>query len=44
MVIRDGAAGHGEVVLLEQGCWSRGGGFIVLLQLCRWEATDLGPR
>jgi hypothetical protein len=32
------------VVLLAQGCWSGGGGFVVLLQLRRWEAIDFGPR
>jgi hypothetical protein len=32
VVIRDGSGGgQGEVILLEQGCWSRGGGFVVPL-------------
>jgi hypothetical protein len=44
VVIHDGADSLGEVVLLERGCWSEGGGFVVLLQLLRWEATNLGPR
>jgi hypothetical protein len=44
MVIHDGSGSQDEVVLLEQGCWSGGGGFVVLLRLSRWEATDLSPR
>jgi hypothetical protein len=44
VVIRDDAGGRGEVVLLERGCWSGGGGFVVLLRLRQWEAMDLGPR
>jgi hypothetical protein len=44
VVIRDGASGRDEVILLERGCWSRGGGFVILLLLRQWEATDLGPR
>jgi hypothetical protein len=31
MVIRDGAGGRVEVVLLERGCLFGGGGFVVLL-------------
>jgi hypothetical protein len=38
------ASGRGEVVYLEQGCWSGGGGFVVLPRLLRWEMTGLGPR
>ena len=45
VVIRDDdAGGRGEVVLLEQGCWSGGGGSVVPLRHRRWEATYLGPR
>jgi hypothetical protein len=38
------AGGRGEVVSLEQGCWSGGGGSIVFLRLRRWETAGLGPR
>jgi hypothetical protein len=31
VVIRDGAGGQGEVVFLEQGYWSGGGGFVIFL-------------
>ena len=31
VVIRDAAGGRDELVLLEQGCWSAGGGSVVLL-------------
>jgi hypothetical protein len=33
----------GEVISLEQGCWSGGGGSAVLHRLHRWEAADLDP-
>jgi hypothetical protein len=44
VVIHDGVGGQVEVVLLERGCCSGSGGFVVLLRLRRWEATDLGLR
>jgi hypothetical protein len=39
VVIPDDVGDGGEVVL-ERRCWSGGGGFVVLLQICQWEATD----
>jgi hypothetical protein len=38
------AGGWGEVVSLERGCWSRGGGSAILPRLRRWEMMGLGPR
>jgi hypothetical protein len=32
------------VDLLERRCWSGDGGYVVLLRLHWWEATNLGPR
>jgi hypothetical protein len=38
------ASGRGEVISLEQGCWSGNGGSVVHLWLCQWEAADIGLR
>jgi hypothetical protein len=34
VVIHGGAGGLGEVGALEHGCWSGGGGFVVIPRLC----------
>jgi hypothetical protein len=39
-----GAGGQGEVGALERGCWSGGGGSIVIPRLQRWDAVVLDPR
>jgi hypothetical protein len=39
-----GAGGRGEVGALERGCWSGGGGSVVIPRLCWWDAVVLGPR
>jgi hypothetical protein len=46
VVFRGGDAGGavGEVDTWEQGCWSGGGGSIVIPRLCRSDVVDLGPR
>jgi hypothetical protein len=44
VVICDKAGGRDEVFSLEQGYWSKGGGFADLLRLHRWKTMDLGPR
>jgi hypothetical protein len=38
------AGGRGEVVSLERGCWSEGGGSAILPRLYRWETAGLCPR
>jgi hypothetical protein len=43
VVIDGDAGGRGEVDALEQGCWSRGGGSVVISQLRWWDAVVLGP-
>jgi hypothetical protein len=44
VVIHDSVDSRREVVLLEPGCWSGGGGFAVLLRLYRCDEIDLGLR
>jgi hypothetical protein len=44
VIMYDGARGRGEVDALEQGCWSGGGGIVIIPRLRRWVAADLGPR
>jgi hypothetical protein len=43
VVIHGGARGWGEVGALEHGCWSGGGGSIVIPRLRRWDTMALGP-
>jgi hypothetical protein len=38
------AGDRGEVGALERGCWSGGGGSVVIPQLHRWDAVVLSPR
>jgi hypothetical protein len=43
VVIHSGARGQGEVGALEHGCWSGGGGSVVIPRLRRWYTMALGP-
>jgi hypothetical protein len=44
VVFCGGAGGRGEVGALERGCWSGGGGSIVIPRLHRWNAVVLDRR